>query len=83
MLLVCVINICLRAAKGYDQCLWVFGDNHIVTEAGTMNFFMYWKNEQGVTELLTPPLDGTILPGVTRQAILDLTREVGSLYILT
>ena len=39
-------NVC--AAKGYDQCLWVFGDKHIVTEAGTMNFFMYWKNENGM-----------------------------------
>jgi hypothetical protein len=25
-------------------------------------------------ELVTPPLDGTILPGVTRQSILDLAR---------
>ncbi len=31
-----------------------------------MNFFMFWTNEAGETELITPPLDGTILPGVTR-----------------
>lgn len=42
---------------------------------GTMNFFMYWTNEKGEKELLTPPLDGTILPGVTRDSILSLTRE--------
>lgn len=30
-------------------------------------------------ELATPPLDGIILPGVTRQSILDLARKwVGS-----
>jgi len=27
------------------------------------------------TELVTPPLDGTILPGVTRQSILELARQ--------
>lgn len=27
------------------------------------------------TELITPPLDGTILEGVTRQSILELTRK--------
>lgn len=29
----------------------------------------------GTKELVTPPLDGTILPGVTRQSILDLARQ--------
>ena len=28
-----------------------------------------------VTELVTPPLDGMILPGVTRDCVLDLARE--------
>lgn len=28
-----------------------------------------------VIELVTPPLDGTILEGVTRQSILDLARR--------
>lgn len=40
-----------------------------------MNFFVFWKNEKGETELITPPLDGTILPGVTRNSILTLFRE--------
>jgi branched-chain amino acid aminotransferase len=40
-----------------------------------MNLFLLWKNEDGETELITPPLDGTILPGVTRDSILQLTRE--------
>ena len=42
---------------------------------GTMNFFMLWINESGEKELVTPPLDGTILPGVTRDSILALTKE--------
>jgi branched-chain amino acid aminotransferase len=32
------------------------------------------KNKKGETELVTPPLNGLILPGVTRQSILDLGR---------
>ena len=40
-----------------------------------MNFFVFWKNEDGVDELITPPLDGTILPGVTRDSIIELFTE--------
>jgi branched-chain amino acid aminotransferase len=66
----------LEVAKdGYQQILWLFGPDYNVTEVGTMNFFMLWKNKEGKTELLTPPLDGTILPGVTRDSILSLSRE--------
>lgn len=59
---------------GCDQVLWLLHD--YVTEVGTMNFFVYWKNEQGEDELVTPPLDGTILPGVTRDSILTLCKEM-------
>lgn len=54
--------------------LWLLHD--YVTEVGTMNFFLFWKNENGEDELITPPLDGTILPGVTRDSILTLCREM-------
>ena len=40
-----------------------------------MNLFLYWINSSGSRELVTPPLDGTILPGVTRNSILSLTKE--------
>lgn len=53
--------------------LWLLHD--YVTEVGTMNFFVFWKNEKGEDELITPPLDGTILPGVTRDSILALCKE--------
>nr|KAG5702957.1 hypothetical protein BaRGS_034730 [Batillaria attramentaria] len=46
-----------------------------LTEVGTMNLFVYWINEQGEEELLTPPLNGLILPGVTRKSLLELARE--------
>jgi branched-chain amino acid aminotransferase len=38
---------------------------------------MLWESESGKKELVTPPLDGTILPGVTRNSILSLVREWG------
>ncbi|XP_075047191.1 branched-chain-amino-acid aminotransferase, cytosolic-like [Mixophyes fleayi] len=66
---------------GCQQVLWLYGDDHQVTEAGTMNFFMYWINEQGEKELLTPPLSGLILPGVTRQSLLDLARQWGEFKV--
>ena len=46
-----------------------------------MNFFVYWKNEEGEDELVTPPLDGTILPGITRDSILTLTRELNEFKV--
>lgn len=62
----------LAAKKGYTQIMWLF--NNEVTEVGTMNMFFFWKNKQGKLELVTPQLDGTILPGVTRDSILTLAR---------
>ena len=52
-----------------------------MTEVGTMNFFVFWKNEKGEDELITPPLDGTILPGITRDSILTLMQELGEFKV--
>jgi len=53
--------------------LWLYGPDHKVTEVGTMNFFAFWINEKGNKELVTPPLStGLILPGITRQSLLEL-----------
>ncbi|RIB03080.1 aminotransferase [Gigaspora rosea] len=62
------------AEKGYQQNLWLFGPDDEITEVGTMNCFVLLDNENGETELVTPPLDGTILAGVTRDSILQLAR---------
>ena len=34
-------------AKGYDQILWLFGEDRRITEAGAMNFFVVVKREDG------------------------------------
>lgn len=64
----------LAMRRGYTQVLWL-GPRQNITEVGTMNLFVYWINENGERELVTPPLDGTILPGVTRDSVLALARE--------
>ncbi|XP_029318237.1 branched-chain-amino-acid aminotransferase, cytosolic isoform X2 [Cottoperca gobio] len=66
---------------GCEQVLWLYGEDHQITEAGTMNVFLFWINEDGEEELATPPLDGIILPGITRQSILQLTRKWGEFKV--
>lgn len=62
--------------RGLQQVLWLYGEDNEVTEAGTMNVFMFYINDDGEKELVTPPLSsGLILPGVTRYSILALAKE--------
>ena len=37
--------------------------------------FLVIKNKDGSEEIVTCDLDGTVLPGVTRQSVLDLSKE--------
>jgi branched-chain amino acid aminotransferase len=60
---------------GLHQVLWLYGEDHQVTEVGAMNVFVLMVNEQGERELITPPLNGLILPGITRDSVLHLARE--------
>uniref|UniRef100_A0A4X1VUQ6 Branched-chain-amino-acid aminotransferase n=1 Tax=Sus scrofa TaxID=9823 RepID=A0A4X1VUQ6_PIG len=67
--------------KGCEQVLWLYGPDHELTEAGTMNIFVFWTHEDGALELVTPALDGIILPGVVRQSLLDLARTWGEFRV--
>ncbi len=66
-------------ALGYNQILWLFGDEAYVTEAGGSNFMVIWRTrrqEGGRLQLVTAPLgDGVILEGVTRASVLELVRQ--------
>jgi len=33
--------------RGCQQVLWLYGDEHQMTEVGTMNLFMHWHNKDG------------------------------------
>ena len=57
--------------------MWLLGEEHEITEVGAMNIFVVMKKPQSnELELVTPPLtNGCILPGITRQSILELSKE--------
>jgi len=62
----------LALKKGYDQVLWLDGcERCYVEEVGAMNIFFKFKGE-----LVTPPLTGTILPGITRDSVLAICRDL-------
>ncbi|QLG75103.1 hypothetical protein HG535_0H04300 [Zygotorulaspora mrakii] len=72
----CILPQLEAAKRGYQQNLWLFGPEKYITEVGTMNVFFAFKNSKtGKKELVTAPLDGTILEGVTRDSVLSLARE--------
>lgn len=56
--------------KGYAQVLWLDVEHQGIEEVGTMNVFFVFKDE-----IVTPALNGSILPGGTRGAILELLRK--------
>ena len=58
---------------GFAQILWLDGVEHrYVEEVGQMNICFYLDGK-----LVTPELRGTILPGVTRDSVLQLVRDMG------
>ncbi|MET1753936.1 branched-chain amino acid aminotransferase [Novosphingobium sp. RD2P27] len=60
--------------KGHDQVVFLDAvENKWVEELGGMN--LYFVFDDGT--LLTPPLSGTILAGITRDSLLTLARDEG------
>jgi len=60
-------------ARGYEQVLWLDAIEHrFVEEVGTMNVFAVIGDE-----LVTPPLGGSILAGITRDTVLTLATDWG------
>jgi len=61
------------AALGYDQVLWLDGiERKYVEEVGSMNMMFLIGDT-----LVTAPLQGSILDGITRRSVLTLAREMG------
>lgn len=57
--------------KGFAQVLWLDAvEGKFIEEVGTMNVFFRFKNE-----VVTPPLDGTILNGATRDCVIQLLKD--------
>lgn len=56
-----------------DQVLWLDAkENKYIEEVGSMNIFFKIDGE-----IITPALEGSILPGITRDSILTLSRSLG------
>ena len=60
--------------KGISQAVWVYDD--CLLESGATNLFFFIKSKDGKVELVTHPLDGCILPGITRDALLKLAPTI-------
>ncbi len=61
-------------SRGFDQVVFLdAAERRWVEELGGMNLFFLFDDGT----LLTPPLDGTILPGITRDSLIRLAREGG------
>ncbi len=65
------------AEQGCDQVVWLDAIEHRwVEEMGGMNLFFVFAGGTKA-RLLTPALTGTLLPGITRDALLTLGRDLG------
>ena len=61
------------ADKGYTQVLWLDGvERKYIEEVGTMNVMFKIDGE-----VVTPKLEGSVLPGVTRDSCLKLLEKLG------
>jgi branched-chain amino acid aminotransferase len=62
------------AGQGCDQVVWLDAIEHrFVEEMGGMNMYFVFADGR----LVTPALTGTLLPGVTRDSILTLGKDLG------
>ncbi len=60
-------------AKGFDQVLWLDAvERKYVEEVGSMNICFLYDGK-----VITSPLKGTILDGITRRSILNLIKDMG------
>ena len=59
--------------KGFSQVLWLDGvEQRYVEEVGSMNMMFAYGQK-----IVTPRLNGSILPGITRDSVLTLARQLG------
>ncbi|MBN1300872.1 MAG: branched-chain amino acid aminotransferase [Melioribacteraceae bacterium] len=59
--------------QGYTQVLWLDAiEQKYIEEVGTMNIFIQFKDE-----VVTPKLNGSILPGITRLSVIQILKDWG------
>ena len=63
----------IAKTKGYAQVLWLDGvEQRYIEEVGAMNMMFAYGNK-----IVTPMLNGSILPGITRASVLHLAQQLG------
>jgi branched-chain amino acid aminotransferase len=63
----------MAVKRGYTQVLWLDGvEQKYVEEVGAMNMMFVIGDK-----IITPALNGSILPGITRDSVMKLAREMG------
>lgn len=76
----------LKSKHNCSQVLYTTPDRseskntRVIAECAAMNMFFLLEHG-GERELVTPPLNGTILPGITRDSILELCRQWGEFRV--
>ncbi len=59
--------------QGADQVLWLDAIEHrYIEEVGTSNVMFVYGDK-----IVTPPLSGSILPGITRRSVIELAKYLG------
>ena len=65
------------AARGCDQVVWLDAlERKYIEEMGGMNLFFVFGSGADA-EVVTPELSGSLLPGVTRDSLLQLANDLG------
>lgn len=65
------------ASHGCDQVVWLDAiERRYVEEMGGMNLFFVFGSG-GTARLVTPELSGSLLPGITRNSLLQLATDAG------
>ncbi len=60
--------------KGYSQVLWLDAiEGRYIEEVGAMNICFVYEGKR----IVTPPLTGSILSGITRKSVLQLGEDLG------
>lgn len=67
------------AEKGCDQVVWLDAtERKYVEEMGGMNIFLVvQEDENSPITIVTPRLSGSLLPGVTRDSLLQVAQDLG------
>lgn len=66
--------------KGHKDILWLH--DREIGMMGESNFFTLWKAPTGEIELVTAPLDDTILPGINRESLISLSSVWGEFKVV-